>query len=76
MADDGNIILPIIGYILAILFPLIGFIFGIILYFWKKEEPYYVKHAKYIMIVAVVVFIICFILAFMFGLALIPAMTG
>lgn len=54
----GNVIIPIIGYILAILFPFIGAIYGAILYFAKKENSYYVKHAKYIICVAIAIFII------------------
>ena len=55
-------IIVIIGYLLAILIPLIGFIVGIILYFTKKEDPFYQKHAKYIMILAVVIFLLNLVL--------------
>ena len=38
-------ILAIIGYILAILFPLIGVIYGLILYFAKGDDEYVKKHS-------------------------------
>lgn len=62
--STGNVIIPIIGYVLAILSPLLGIIFGAILYFAKKENPYYVKHAKYIIYVAIAIFIVSFLLIF------------
>ncbi len=55
-------IIVIIGYLLAIFIPILGLIAGIVLYFVKKEDPFYQKHAKYIMIVAVVVWILGIIL--------------
>lgn len=76
MAENGNLLVVIIGYLVAILFPLIGLIYGILLYFMKKEEPYYAKHAKYIMIVAVVMAALSVILASMMGLAMIPIMAS
>ena len=58
MAEDGNIILPIIGYVLGFIIPIIGLVYGIVLFFWKKDEPYYAKHAKYIMVFSAVLWII------------------
>lgn len=48
-------IIVIIGYLLAIFIPILGLIAGIVLYFVKKEDPFYQKHAKYIIIVSIVV---------------------
>lgn len=67
MAEEGNVIVPIIGYILALIIPLIGVIFGGALYFMKADKPYYAKHGKYIIIVAVIVAIISIILNTIFG---------
>ena len=55
MAETIDKIIVIVGYLLAIFIPLLGLIAGIILYFVKKEDPFYQKHAKYIIIVAIVV---------------------
>jgi len=63
--SSGNVIIPIIGYILAVLSPILGLIFAAILYFAKKENPYYIKHAKYIILVAVVVWIISSFIIFL-----------
>ena len=62
MAETMDKIIVIIGYLLAIFIPILGLIAGIVLYFVKKEDPFYQKHAKYIMIVAVVVWILGIIL--------------
>ena len=62
MAETMDKIIVIVGYLLAIFIPLLGLIAGIVLYFVKKEDPFYQKHAKYIMIVAVVVWILGIIL--------------
>lgn len=72
MAEEGNIIVVIIGYLLAILFPIFGLLFGIILYFMKNKNQYYVRHAKYIIIVAVFIMAISIIIASMMGLAMVP----
>ena len=52
MAEDNtNLILVIIGYILAIFegIPL-GLVCGLILYFWKKDDPFVRLHSKIIII--------------------------
>ena len=55
MVETMDKIIVIIGYLLAIFVPILGLIAGAILYFVKKEDPFYQKHAKYIIIVAIVV---------------------
>ena len=37
MENDGNIIIPILGYIIALISPLIGLIYGAALVFLKKD---------------------------------------
>ena len=55
MVETTDKIIVIVGYLLAIFIPLLGLIAGVILYFVKKEDPFYQKHAKFIIIVAIVV---------------------
>lgn len=62
-------IIAIIGYILAIVFPLVGVIYGLILYFVKGDDEYLKKHAKYIIIVGVAMMIISIILMALFGIS-------
>ena len=62
MAETIDKIIAIVGYLLAILIPILGLIVGVVLYFVKKEDPFYQKHAKYIMILAVVVWVLGFVL--------------
>ena len=62
MAETIDKIIVIVGYLLAILIPILGLIAGIVLYFVKKEDPFYQKHAKYIMILAVVICVLGFVL--------------
>ena len=55
MVETTDKIIVIVGYLLAVFIPILGIIAGAILYFVKKEDPFYQKHAKYIIIVAIVV---------------------
>lgn len=55
MAETTDKIIVIIGYLLAIFIPILGLIAGAVLYFVKKDDPFYQKHAKYIIIVSIVV---------------------
>ena len=61
MVETTDKISVIVGYLLAIFIPLLGLIAGVILYFVKKEDPFYQKHAKYIIIVAIAVWILRYI---------------
>ncbi len=58
MAEEGNTLVVVIGYILAVLesFPL-GLIFGLILYF-LTDNAYYQHHAKYMIIISVILTVI------------------
>ena len=58
MAETIDQVIVIVGYLLAILIPILGLIVGVVLYFVKKEDPFYQKHAKYIIIVAIAIWII------------------
>ena len=58
MAETMDKIIAIVGYLLAIFIPIVGLIVGVILYFVKKEDPFYQKHAKYIIIVAIAIWVI------------------
>ena len=56
MAETIDKVIAIVGYLLAIFIPIVGLIVGVILYFVKKEDPFYQKHAKYIIIVAIAIY--------------------
>ena len=58
MAETIDKIIVIVGSLLDILIPILGLIAGIVLYFVKKEDTFYQKHAKYIIIVAIAIWII------------------
>lgn len=64
METDGNIIIPIIGYVIGTLSPIIGLIYGAILVFFKKESALYQKHGRFIIYFSIVMFVIYFILFF------------
>lgn len=64
MEGEGTIIIPIIGYIIALLSPLLGLIYGAILFYYKKDVPLYRKHGRYIIYLAIAAFIISLILVF------------
>lgn len=58
MAEEGNTLLVVIGYILAVLEPFpLGLIFGLILYF-LTDNTYYQHHAKYMIIISVILTVI------------------
>ena len=63
-------VIAIIGYILAVCFPIIGVIYGLILYFAKGDDEYLKNHAKYILIVGVAMIIISLIFAMIFGFSI------
>lgn len=62
MENEGNIIIPAIGYIIAVISPLIGLVYGAILVFLKKDTPLYQKHGRFIIFFAIIVFIVSFII--------------
>ena len=62
MENEGTIIIPIIGYIIALISPIIALIYGSILVFYKKDTPLYQKHGRFIIYFSIVVFIIGFII--------------
>lgn len=58
MAEEGNTLLVVIEYILAVLEPFpLGLIFGLILYF-LTDNTYYQHHAKYMIIISVIITVI------------------
>ena len=62
MENEGTIIIPIIGYIIALISPIIALIYGSVLVFYKKDTPLYQKHGRFIIYLSIVVFIIGFII--------------
>lgn len=64
MDGEGNIIIPIIGYVVALLSPILGLVYGTILFFFKKDVELYRKHGRFIIYFAIAVFIASLIVAF------------
>lgn len=62
MENDGNMIVPVIGYVIALIIPIIGLVYGAALVFMKKDVEMYQKHGRFIIYFAIVVFIISTIL--------------
>ena len=62
MDEEGTIIIPIIGYIIALIIPILGLIYGAILFYYKKDVPLYRKHGRYIIYFAILIFVINLIL--------------
>jgi hypothetical protein len=67
MDGEGTIIIPIIGYIIAILSPLLGLVYGAVLFFVKNDVQLYRKHGRFIIYFAIVVFVISTILVMATG---------
>ena len=58
MENEGTTIIPIIGYVIALLIPILGLVYGAILVFFKKDTPLYQKHGRFIIYFSIVIFII------------------
>jgi hypothetical protein len=67
MDGEGTIIIPIIGYVIALVSPIIGLIYGSILFYFKKDVPLYRKHGRYIIYFAIAVFIVSLIISYVLG---------
>ncbi len=61
MENEGNKIVPFIGYVIAVLIPIIGLVYGTMLFYLKKDVPLYRNHGRYIIYCAIVVFVISWI---------------
>jgi uncharacterized membrane protein YvbJ len=59
-AEKSHTVAMVLGYICAVLIPILGIIFAI--YLLTRDEPKAKTHGKYMIIVAVVVWLISFIL--------------
>ncbi|WP_458455826.1 hypothetical protein [Methanobrevibacter sp.] len=67
MDGEGNIIIPVIGYVVALLSPILGLIYGSILFFMKKDVELYRKHGRFIIYFSIAVFIAGLIVALSMG---------
>ncbi|WP_296876349.1 hypothetical protein [uncultured Methanobrevibacter sp.] len=67
MENKGTIIVPIIGYIISLFYPIIGLLFGAALVFFKKDTPLYQKHGRFIIFFSIIVFVIRTILLLVFS---------
>ena len=67
MDGEGTIIIPIIGYVIALLSPLLGLIYGSVLFFIKKDVPLYRKHGRFIIYFAIAVFLVGVIITYAMG---------
>lgn len=68
MDNEGTMIIPIIGYILAILIPIVGLVYGTAIFYLKKDVPLYRKHGRYIIYCAIIVFVVSLIVRLILGL--------
>lgn len=62
MDMEGNKIIPLIGYVLAVLIPIIGLVYGAMLFYLKKDVPLYRNNGRYIIYCAIVVFVVSWII--------------
>ena len=66
MADIKSLIVAVLGYILAFLIPVIGFLYGLILFFIRKDDPFFNRQAKIIMVFAIFMWVLNMVLIFTF----------
>lgn len=62
MAETKELIIAIVGYVIAFVSPILGLIAGAVIFFTQKENPFLNRHGKYIMVFAVIMWIISIIL--------------
>lgn len=65
MENDGNIIIAIIGYIIALISPIIGLVYGAALFYLKKDVELYRKHGRLIIYFSILLFVITTIVKFL-----------
>ncbi len=58
MENECNMVIVVIGYIIAFLAPIIGLVYGAILFYSKRDVPLYNKHSRFIIIFAIIIWII------------------
>lgn len=58
MNNNGSLVYVIIGYIIGIISPILGLLYGAVLFYTKRDTPLYNKHSRFIMIFAIIVWII------------------
>lgn len=66
MENEGNIIIPVIGYIIALISPIIGLLYGAFLVFFKKDTSLYQRHGRFIIYFSIVIFIIGVVIRLIF----------
>lgn len=62
MEKKGNIIIPAMGYIIAIISPLLGLIYGGILFFTQKDVILYRNHGRLLIYFSIFVFVVSWII--------------
>ena len=58
MAEAKELVIVIVGYLISLVSPIIGASIGAVLFFTQKENPFYAKHGKFIIIFAIIVWIV------------------
>lgn len=53
MAETKEIIIAVIGYIIALISPILGIIAGAIIFFTQMDNPFFNRHGKLIIVVAI-----------------------
>ncbi len=59
-------VVPIIGYVIALIIPIFGLVYGAALFYFKKDVELYRKHGRFIIYFSIVVFIISTIIKIVF----------
>ena len=62
---DKEMIVSIIGYIVALLIPIVGLVYGAILFFLKKENPTYSKQGRLIIYFSILIFVVTLIVRYL-----------
>lgn len=67
MENEGSKVIAFLGYIIVLLSPILGLIYGVGLFFLKKDIPLYRKHGRLTIYFAILVFIVSFIVRLAMG---------
>ncbi|WP_432644540.1 DUF4870 domain-containing protein [Methanobrevibacter sp.] len=64
---DNEMIVSVIGYIVALILPIAGLVYGAILFYFKKDNPTYRKQGKLIIYFSILIFVVTLIVRLLMG---------
>ena len=67
MAERKEIIVLVLGYIIAVISPLIGLLYGAALFYLKKDNIFYNKQSRFLIVFSIFIWVVSFIITRLLG---------